>query len=86
MKRAGRRARAALGLRGDPTNLVLDVLSETLGNLKITAATKLGALGYDKPGLAALAARIRARGVNVDTAAIQNCTTVGDVIDVVSKA
>jgi phosphopantetheine binding protein len=87
-KKAAPQAGASRALRStsDPTTLVRSVLAETLGNLKITPAMKLSALGYDKLALAALAARIKVRGVAVDTAAIQNCTTVAEVIAVVAKA
>jgi hypothetical protein len=36
--------------------------------------------------LAGTAARIRARGVKVDTGLVQACTTVGDLVKVVAAA
>jgi hypothetical protein len=50
------------------------------------ATKSLDQLGYDGYALAALAAQIRAAGVHVDTAAIQQCTTVGDVLKAMAAA
>lgn len=89
--------RIATGARGRPTvaivrarltprQAVYRALADLFGNLAITDSTKLKDLGFDRPALAALAARIRAYGVPVDTAAVQMCTTVGDVVKVAEKA
>jgi hypothetical protein len=63
--------------------LVYSVLGEPT---TLPDTTKLSALNYNFEALAGLAAAIRARGVNVDTGAIQACTTVADVVKVVSAA
>lgn len=69
----------------DAHKLVYSILSE-FSATPLTDATKLSDLGFDVPALAGLAAKIRALGAPVDTGAIQACTTVGDVVTVVSRA
>jgi aryl carrier-like protein len=63
--------------------LVYSVLQEPL---TLPEKTKLSALGLDFLALAGTAARIRARGVKVDTGLVQACTTVGDLVKVVAAA
>jgi len=60
--------------------VVYRVLRESFGDLAITDATKLSSLGFDTLSLAGLAGAIWNQGVPVDTAAIQRCATVGDVV------
>jgi aryl carrier-like protein len=66
--------------------LVYSVLRDSFPTATLKDTTNLSDLGYDEAGLAALAARIRAQGVEVDTGAIQDCTTIGDVIAAVQAA
>ncbi len=79
-KSASRGRRLSVSAR----QLVYSVLRETLGDLPLNDDMKLSKLGFDKPSLAGVAAKIRARGVPVDTGAIQRCTTVGQIVKVVA--
>lgn len=63
--------------------LVYSVLQEPV---TLPDSTQLSALGLDFPALAGTAAEIRARGVNVDTGAVQACKTIKDLINVVAAA
>jgi hypothetical protein len=63
--------------------LVYSVLNEPL---TLPDKTPLSKLGLDFEALAGTAAAIRARGVNVDTGAVQACKTIANLVKVVAAA
>ena len=65
--------------------IVYRVLRNNFGDLAINDAMKLSTLGFDTLSLAGLAAAIANEGVPVDTAAIQRCSTVGEVVTATAK-
>jgi hypothetical protein len=63
--------------------LVYSILSEPL---TLPDSTPLSKLGLDAAALAGTAAAIRARGVDVQVGAVQACTTIAQLVEVVAAA
>lgn len=71
------------------SQLVYSCLADYGLQSPVPTTTNLSDLGFDDAALAGLAADINGRnwhGVHVDTGAIQACTTIADVIKVVTAA
>jgi hypothetical protein len=79
----------ALAPPATASQLVYSCLADFGLKTPVPDSTKLSALGFDTAALAGLAGDINGRhwhGVHVDTGAVQACSTIADVIEVVSAA